>query len=311
MSLQAFTESSAGRLLFRQPRWLNYCAARAYGLYLYAFDRGGARRQIVPLVRQALGTGRLRAHRVAIEASMTSAKCFFDSAMLMYGAPERLRDWNRGNRFEGLQHFNAAAANGRGMILAASNFACFYYAMMTMLPPAMRTNGSPFTLVRPRLDGVDPLFVRLCDKIAEVSGRTYDFIETGGQRAAIDFIATLKAQGVVICMVDYIDADTLTVPATFFGQPSGLPAGYLMIAERTGAPIVPCHTRYEDGQFVTRFGAPIDPAHCPAGEEAVVWLAGVLNGELEREVRRKPGQWAAWGSLQMKWDLGQQIAALD
>jgi lauroyl/myristoyl acyltransferase len=309
MSLITFTHSAAGRIFFRQPRALCYLAARMYGLYLYLSNRGGARADIVALVRKALGVGALRAHCIACQASVTSAKCFFDSAMLMYGATDALREWNRGNRFEGLEHFNAAAAAGRGVILAASNFACFYYAMMTSLPPAMSTNGATFALVRPRLDAIDPQFDSLCAKIAEVSGRTFSYIETGGQRAALDFIGTLRAGGVVICMVDYIDADTLAVPSSFFGQPSCLPGGYLMIAERTGAPIVSCHTRYENGQFVTRFGRPVDPARCP-DDEPMLWLAQSINAELEQQVRAAPGQWAAWGSVRMKWDLGQQIAGL-
>ncbi|NRR30445.1 lysophospholipid acyltransferase family protein [Oxalobacteraceae bacterium] len=296
------------RLLFRLPRPLCHAVAYAVGTASYLVDRHGCRSEITPLVRAALHTGRVRAGLIACGAAITSTRYGFDSGMLLAASVRQHRRWNARNRFAHAEHLEQAAAKGRGVILAASNFSCFYYAMMTPFERDSSDAALRMTLVRPKLAAIDPLFTELCDKVLAVSGRSFDFIETGGKRAALDFIGALRQRRTVVCMVDFISDDTLAVPASFFGRPACLPGGYLLMAERTGAPVVPCTTRFVGGRFVTTFGAPIDPADCP-DEDRISWMAQRLNAALEAEITPAPAGWGAWGSLKLKWELGEQIGA--
>jgi lauroyl/myristoyl acyltransferase len=297
------------RLLFRMPRPICHALAALLGTGAYLVNHRGCRSEITPLVRAALRTGPVRAAMVAWGAAITSTRYGFDSGILLAAPVDQHRRWNTHNCFAHPGHLGQAAAKGRGVILAASNFSCFYYAMMTPFQDRSLDAALQMTLVRPKLASLDPLFTALCDKVLAVSGRKFDFIETGGKRAALDFLGALRQRRTVVCMVDFISDDTLAVPAEFFGRPACIPGGYLLMADRTGAPVVPCTTRFLDGHFVTTFGAPIDPDDCP-DEDRIGWMASRLSAALEAEITPAPARWGAWGSVKLKWELGEQIGAV-
>lgn len=304
MKLETLLNSRIGRCLLRSPRALWRGAAGLLGTGLYLFNVKGCRRDIVPLVAEGLKVRGPLAHVIAWKAAITSTMYAFDSAQLLYGSPEKIRAWNaEHNELRNVEDLARTAAEGKGVILAASYFSCFYYAMMARWPAHAEQSVPRLHLVRP---AIDPLFEKLYDRVRTIGCRDFSFIEMGGKRTALDVIGALRRGDIVICMVDHIDYDMMVVPTRFFGRASCLAAGYLMLADRTGAPILPCITRYENGRFVTSFGPPIVPAECPA-DDRVTWLANQLNDALEQEIRRDPGSWEAWGSLKMKWHFGQEI----
>ncbi|WP_028445762.1 lysophospholipid acyltransferase family protein [Chitinimonas koreensis] len=311
MNLTSVLRSGFGRRLSALPIRLYRGIGWAVGSAHYLADASDCRSDILPLIRDALGVGFWRGHAIAWRAVVTSTLYAFDSAYLLHAPARRLERLNASrNRCVGEDRLAAAMAHGRGVVLAASNFSCFYYGMMAPLAGAAQAEASQFTLVRPPVDSADPLFDALYRRTLAIGGRPFQFIETGDRRAALDFLLALRRNRVVVCMVDYVDADLMMVPAPFFGRPSCLAAGALMMADKTGSPVLTCTTRYVGGGFETRFGEPIDPADCPH-EDRVSWLADRLNAALEQDIVEAPGKWGAWGSLRAKWYYGEQIAAAE
>lgn len=306
MKLETILGSALGRALLKAPRPLWRAAAWTLGSFYFCIDYRGCQTGIVPLVKEALSLGSWQAYRLAWRVAVASTMYGFDSAEILYGKPEKVaRQARKYSEFANVDTLQETLKEGRGVILAASFFSCFYYAMMARWPAA---NGAPpprIHLVRP---AVDPIFGAFYEKILALGGLDISFIVLGDKRSAIDAMSALRRGDILICMMDHIDHDMTIVPSTFFGKPSCLAAGYLLLAERTGAPIQLCTTHYERGRFVTRFGQPIRPDDCP-GADCVSWMAQRLNEALEQQVQRYPDTWESWQSVHVKWHFGREIAA--
>lgn len=306
IKLETILGSVFGKTLIRAPRPLWRATAWVLGSLFFCIDHRGCRTGIVPLVRDALGTGTRQSVRIAWRVAVASTMYGFDSAEILFGNPATVAERARGrSEFANVDLLQRTLAEGRGVILAASFFSCFYYAMLARWPRADGAAAPRVHLVRP---AVDPTFQALYEKILAFGGLDLSFIVLGDKRSALDAMSALRRGEIVICMMDHIDHDMAVVPGTFFGKPSCLAAGYLLLAERTGAPIQLCTTHYAGGRFVTTFGQPIRPADCP-GDDRVTWMGERLNDDLERQVHRYPESWDAWQSVHVKWHFGREIAA--
>lgn len=82
----------------------------------------------------------------------------------------------------------------------------------------------------------------------------------------------------------------------FLGRPAPTPLGVLAIARRRCVPLVPAAAVREDGRWVIRHLAPIQPGP----DDDLEALAGRLNRALEALIRRNPAQWV-W--FHDRWDL--------
>lgn len=298
--------SAVGKTLIRAPRPLWRATAWALGSFYFCIDHHSCRTGIVPLVREALSLRKWHAYRLAWRVAVASTMYGFDSAEILFGNPGKVAGHaHRYSEFANFDVLQETLAEGRGVILAASFFSCFYYALMTKWPTAGAAARPRIHLARP---AVDATFQALYEKIVALGGLDISFIVLGDKRSAIDAMSALRRGDVVICMMDRIDHDMALVPSTFFGKPSCLAAGYLLLAERTGAPIQLCTTHYERGRFVTTFGQPIRPAACH-GDDCVTWMAERLNEALEQQVQRYPDTWDSWDSVHVKWHFGREIAA--
>jgi lauroyl/myristoyl acyltransferase len=260
---------------------------------------------VVPLARDALAVGTWRAHAVALQACINSFQYALDSATILSGNPHTVERINRSrNRFSGLHNLEAAAARGRGVFVTASLFSCFYYAMMCPWPSPNRALARlRFHLVVPRRD---PLLLRIYERVIGFGERRFEFIAMESPRAGLEVLNAIRSGGVVVCMIDNVPADTAVVPVDIFGRPGCIPAGFLLIAEKYGVPIVNCTTTCRQGVFETAF----DEAICCDEHfdgDALNWLASQVSATLERRVRANPGGWNSWDSLAVKWGLGRSL----
>jgi KDO2-lipid IV(A) lauroyltransferase len=85
--------------------------------------------------------------------------------------------------------------------------------------------------------------------------------------------------------MDFGPKDAVFVP--FFGVPTATISGLPRLAKATGAAVVPCITRWQDGRYVTRFY----PAWENYPTDDVVDDTRRMNAFIEDRVREMPEQY--------------------
>ena len=113
------------------------------------------------------------------------------------------------------------------------------------------------------------------------------------KRGSLDALCDrLEAGDLVVFPFDQHARGRDAVVVDFFGHPAGTFRSLAIIAQATGAPIVPASSwREADGTHVLRFERPLEPLEAtdPGGE--IVATTRACNAALERLVVRHPEQW--------------------
>ena len=133
----------------------------------------------------------------------------------------------------------------------------------------------------------DPAFAGLVDELR--AGCNYKVVNKGN--AFRPLLRALSNRGAVGILPDQNSGDCF-VP--FFGMPAGTVLGPAKLAVATGAPIMPLFcTREPDDRYRLWFGDQITPAPDARslGESELLRLTREINIELEKGIRRVPGQY--------------------
>lgn len=292
------------RALLGLPTALRDALAALAAVAAWLLDRQGCRTTLVPLLRQALGCSCLAAAGMSWRATFNAYQYWMDSAGVLHAPAARIRRRGARSRFEGAQCLQQALEGGRGALLAASFHACFFFALLTRFDAAYEAlNERPLHLVLPRRDALLMAFI---ERIAALGGRRCGLIVMGDAAAAVQLSKALKRGELVLCMVDSVPDGAAVSLVTMFGRPTLLPAGFLLMAARLGAPVLTCHTERCGGAFVTRLSLPLwAPGGAGGGAAA---LGDALAAALEHNVRRRPGAWNSWLSLRQRWQMAAELS---
>ncbi len=144
-------------------------------------------------------------------------------------------DAHRTVRFEGREMVMDTLAEGRGALFLTGHFGAW-----ELSPYCLRLTGSPPVnfLVR-RID--NPRVEALADRYRTLCGnRTID-----KSKAARPVLAALARGEMVGILADLNTLEHEGVFVNFFGVPASTTAGLAVIALKTGAPVIPVHTRWE------------------------------------------------------------------
>ncbi|GAA2481215.1 phosphatidylinositol mannoside acyltransferase [Streptomyces thermolineatus] len=164
---------------------------------------------------------------------------WMESFRLPAWSPERIRD---GVEVEDIDLLHAAAAEGRGVILVLPHMANWDLAGAWL----STAGGHPFTTVAERLKP-ESLYDRF---VAYREGLGMEVLpHTGG--AAFGTLARRLRAGRVVCLVADRDLSASGVEVSFFGEAARMPAGPAMLAQQTGAALLPA-TLWYDGSPVMR-----------------------------------------------------------
>ncbi len=199
--------------------------------------------------------------------------------LVQMGCPERLREVLD---IRGLEHLEAALSKGHGVIALS-----FHLGNFVLLPAAMGVAGHPVhNLIR------FPDDERLADLVRHHSRSFHvELIPSLPRRQAVGrILAVLRDNGIVVMLADNLKRGELET--TLFGQPVRTARGFVSLALRTRAALVPIYlVRGHDGrpQLV------IEPEmEMVRGGELSADLAantGRIMRLLEELVRRYPDQW--------------------
>lgn len=282
---------------------MNLAAARLAGGAAMLIDLRGCRSNVVPVVRRAVGCSLGRAYLIAWRSTASAYLYAFDSAGLLFGPEWRVRQRAAISRFVGLDTLRGALSRQCGVVLATSFHACLYYAQLTPFDAASSGLASVgLHLIVPRRDAVlEQIFAR----ISAIGGRACHLISMDEPTSAVQMARALRAGDVVLCVTDNIPNDTAVAVVTLFGSPALMPAGFLVLADWMGAPVLVCRTERAASGFVTTFETCSGAA--AAATQDLQARASALSATIEAAILRDPGEWNSWPLVSHRWAMAAAL----
>jgi len=182
----------------------------------------------------------------------------------------------------GLEHLQAAQANGRGVILFTGHLGAWELSSF-----ALSAFGYPLSFMVRRLD--NDLIEEMVDQVRKRFGnRTFDKnavsrqalreLNEGGTLGMLPDVNMLAREGV------FVD---------FFGTPASTTSMLAKLALRTGAAVVPVFVPWDNERqrFVLQVEPPLKVEPTGNEEEDVRRLTASFMASIENVVRRYPEQW--------------------
>lgn len=252
----------------------------ALGLVAYAADgrhrRVGSRNlslafpDLDPVARAALLRACFRHYGAALASTLSSAR--FDRV-----------DFCAHLTVEGWDHFDRAAAAGRGVLVMSAHLGEWEAAAQ----PLALYRGGMAVVGRP---ADNPFLDAELQRLRERFGNTT--IDKRG--AARPILRALQRGDTVGILIDQRVRPEEGIAVPFFGRAAWTTPILARLSLRTGAPVVPLYGfPAPGGRWRVAFRPPIAPDAAPGGDEAarVLALTGLYLDSVERETRAAPALW--------------------
>lgn len=183
-------------------------------------------------------------------------------------------------RVEGLEHFFAAKAKGKGVLCVSGHLGCWELGVAGVAAAA-----APVHLVVKRFG---PAVDRFITGLRTGSG--LGVIPADG--AVRPILHALKRNEAVVFVLDQNATRSIGVFVDFFGKPACTMAGLAVLAERTGAEVIAAVPRREGpGRHVLEV-LPAIPFEAQETREATVQhMTQVYTRVIEAAIRAQPIQW--------------------
>ena len=190
-------------------------------------------------------------------------------------------------QLEGLEHFQAAEAQGKGVLVLSAHLGNF-----DLMAPLLAAKGYPAALV---------------SKLPAVRSASRWWLGTrenkgvrifAGEGTLKDTLRCLREGGSVGFVLDQsaVHRDGLFVP--FFGRPASTLSTLAVLARRTGSPIIPIHIFREGGGHRMIIEPPLNAQPQPDKEADILERTKSYARWTEKVIRRHPEQWT-W--LHNRW----------
>ncbi|MBT2441440.1 phosphatidylinositol mannoside acyltransferase [Streptomyces sp. ISL-36] len=189
-----------------------------------------------------------------------------------------------------VHHLKDGLASGRGVILALPHLANWDLAGVWVT----RSLGVPFTTVAERLKP-ETLYDRFVAYRESLGMEVLP--HTGG--AAFGTLARRLRAGGLICLVADRDLSASGTEVTFFGETARMPAGPAMLAQQTGALLLPVTLWYDDTPVMKgRVHAPVDVPESGTRAEKTSVMTQALADAFATGIADHPED---WHMLQRLW----------
>lgn len=279
----------AAAIIPRIPYALARPAAVGLGWLLWLLA-SGARRQVE---RNLAHVPRLAGHPAELRRAARGVFVTMALNYLDFFRGARLTDaqitagWTIHNQ----EDFDAAMAQGRGVVVIGGHFGNFEFAA-SRLGAIGRKLIIPVERMRP-----EALFQLFCALREHHGLRT---VPADSRESVRELLDALKRNEVVLFLADrYVNGGSVEVP--IFGAPALLPTAPMALALRSGAPVFAAYSWRTGPGRQTGVFIPLDITAAndgtggrPArGAEATARAIRLFVGELERHVAAHPDQWVA------------------
>lgn len=209
----------------------------------------------------------------------TYASCLTEAFLLGQGRGYVLR-----SQSQGVEHYHACAAEGRGVIIATAHTAGWEMAGPVL--SGVHTGDVVVVMQREPDDAARAIQ----DEARTRAGVKVEHIGTSALDA-LTLLGHLRRNAVVALQIDRVPAGMRCRTATLFGAPWQVPEGPLSLAAVSGAAILPVFTRRLGFMHYEAIVAP--PVRLPRRPtpEALDAAAQAITNALENFIRLYPTQW--------------------
>ncbi|MFG2950036.1 phosphatidylinositol mannoside acyltransferase [Streptomyces adustus] len=212
---------------------------------------------------------------------------WMESFRLPAWSAERISD---GFEPEGIEHLTAALASGRGVVLALPHMANWDLAG-AWVTTRLRT---PFTTVAERLKP-ETLYDRF---VAYREGLGMEVLPHSGG-TAFGTLARRLRDGGLVCLVAERDLSASGVEVKFFGDTARMPAGPALLAQQTGALLLPVTLWYDDSPVMRgRIHPPLEVPETGTRAEKTSVMTQALADAFATGIADHPED---WHMLQRLW----------
>lgn len=213
-----------------------------------------------------------------------SRQCFAHYGSILMSAPHLLHmeaeELERRVHIEGLEHWAAARAQGKGFIVLTGHYGCW-----EALALALSARGCPFAVIGRKLNNplLDPLLTSLRSRWGNQV-----IPKAGAMRGALRLFKQGQGVGFVL------DQDTHhgQIFTRFLGRWAATHSTAGLLAVKYGIPVLPLFSwPNEDGTISVRIDAPL-LMPCGGDRERDVWTATqIMTRIIEDQIRRDPRWW--------------------
>lgn len=182
---------------------------------------------------------------------------------------------------EGLEHVQAALAQGRGVLFLSMHVGNGDFAVSAISQLGLKMN-----LISKEFKArwLNDLWFGMRKKHGT------HFISP--EKSSFDILRALKRNEIVIFVLDQFMGPPIGVRTKFFGRETGTAVGLALMAERTGAPVIPSYTyRRADGRVAAVFEEPIISLDNGPRDTTIAVMTQAYTDKIESVVRRYPEQW--------------------
>lgn len=204
------------------------------------------------------------------------------------------RELCRRVRIVGLEHLDAALRQGHGAIALSAHMGNFPWGLL-----ALAAHGYPVAAIYKEASDLAPGFF---GRIMRDYGVTPMRV-SGGHRHGLaqQALKALRAGTIVFMQIDQATASG--IPIDFFGHAARTPTGPVVLARRSGAPIVPMFMYHEKTGHRLEI-LPVQPLATAAGtDQSICRDLRCLSFIVEDAVRRRPEEWY-W--VHRRWKPGHR-----
>lgn len=267
-----------------------------FGLIFY-LCYGARRRMIIANQRQVLGD--FAGWRLHWHAFRVMVNLFHSYHLLARLAIMTEREIYQQVELHGEEHLQAAIVRGKGAILLGSHIANY-----NILAPFTSLYHAPAgAFVEP----VQP--PELFDFVAKLRSRTGLQLFLADREGVVGAMRLLKRNGLLMIAGDrYLGTNGTLV--RFFGRPTYLSHGPLVLSQRSGAALLPAALeRLGDGRLRVTVHPPLELVDTGRRREDVALNMRLLAGALEETIRPVVDQWLMVAPVWSTDPAGQDAAA--
>jgi len=196
---------------------------------------------------------------------------------------------------EGLARLDAALGDGKGAILLLSHFGANQMVMPALGFRGYRLNqvSAPATVLNERLPEHRPAWVLRTRELRWEHERALPAAHINGLGNLAEALGCLR-RGEVLAIAGDGGHFSAPVRVPFLGREANFPAGAMLLARRTGSPVLPAFVlRAASGRNTVIIEPPLETIHAPAPSKEAAAEAGVREfaARLEERVRAHPGHY--------------------
>jgi KDO2-lipid IV(A) lauroyltransferase len=188
------------------------------------------------------------------------------------------------------EYLDEALSRGRGVILVSAHFGNFPLLLARLARAGYKTSG----IMRPMRDArVEKIFLEKRNRYGVTT-----IYSQPRNTCVTQTLQMLRGNGIVFIPIDQ-NFGTAGVFVDFFGRKAATATGPVVLAQRTGAELLPCFIiRQKDDTHLIAFEPALKLVEAKDSAETVRINIQSLTDIIERYIRRYP---AEWGWIHRRW----------